>query len=244
MALNINNIPYISALNFTDKLMQSLVIQAEETIDKEIKKFVASGAETIEIEISAEEGIYQCIEYYCGLTDQDVILDDIFTEYFPSLNRRSVFQTIYGVYEVELQALCRNYQKNLGGRKFDNYDGNGIVKVHNFIKRNFPNLSYMKEWELINQFRILRNSCVHNNGRVFKRGSEIKEIASLIESYPSLFHHDGLEFTEEKDKYTNGKQKRAGNFIIFEKGSLKLVVEGFKRYLGVVDREYIEHSKA
>ncbi|RTE64233.1 hypothetical protein EH243_18420 [Amphritea opalescens] len=238
MAFKLKNIPYVSYLKFTDQLMRSLVMQAEETIDQEIKKFVENGTEIIEIEISAEEGIYQYLEYYCGLTDQDVILDDIFTDYFPSLIRRSVFQTIYGVYEVELQALCRSYQEKLGGKKFDNYAGSGIVKVHNYIKNNFPKLSHMQEWDLLDQFRILRNNCVNNNGRVFKGENEIKLIAKLIEANPSFFHHDGLKTTVAQDKYTNGNQKRTGKFIIFENGSLKFVVEGFEKYVEAINREY------
>ncbi|MFC6674080.1 hypothetical protein [Marinobacterium aestuariivivens] len=245
MTLNLSRLPKISALNFTDQLMSSLVIQTETVIGEEINRFLQNGPETIEIEIAKEEGIFQYIDYYCGLTDQDVMLNEAFTEYFPSLSRRSAFQTIYGVYEVELQALCQAYQSELGGKKFDNFDGSGVVKVHNFIKKYFPNLEHNPEWKLVDKLRILRNNCVHNNGCVYKKNKEIKEIADLIENNPNLFHHNGPKFLDQhgnEEFYNDGSPRRAGRFMIFEKGSLKFVVDTFKAYVEVLNHEYLSHK--
>lgn len=245
MALDLSKLPKISSLYFTDQMMSSLVIQTEAVIGQEINKFLENGPEEIEIEISKDEGIFQYIDCYLGLTDQDVMLEEAFTEYFPSLSRRSAFQTVYGVYEVELQALCRAYHSTLGGKKFDNFEGSGIVKVHNFVKKHFPNLEDIPEWKCLDRFRVLRNNCVHNNGCVYKKKNQIKEITHLIEHHPNFFHHDGPKSIDKRGNqkfYDDGSPRRSGRSIIFEKGSLKFVVDGFKTYAEAINNEYLSYK--
>ncbi|MBO2701518.1 hypothetical protein [Shewanella algae] len=239
--------PYVSPIQFTDIMMDSFVIQTENVIESEIEKFKKNGPEEQVIEICAEEGIYEYIEHYCGLTSQEVMLDEIFTEYFPSLNRRSAFQTIYSTYEVELQALCRRYHKDLGGKKFDRYEGSGIVKVHNFIKHHFPNLKNTAEWKAIDQLRILRNNCVHNDGRAFKsNGKPIKEIESLIQKHSNLFHHDGIKDVDASGnaiRYVSGGERRKGRYVLFEKGSLQYVIGAFEEYVKAIVGEFSKQQK-
>ncbi|MGF1733731.1 hypothetical protein [Photobacterium kasasachensis] len=234
--------PYISPIQFTDIMMDSFVIQTENVIDSEIEKFKEHGPKEEVIEICAEEGIYEYIEHYCGLTSQEVMLDEIFTEYFPSLNRRSAFQTIYSTYEVELQALCCRYHPDVGGKKFKRYDGSGIVKVHNFVKQHFPNLEDSPEWKAIDQLRILRNNCVHNDGRAYKaNGTPIQDIDSLIQQHSNLFHHDGIQDVDGEGnviKYSSGGVRRKGRNVLFEKGSLQYAINAFKEYVKVVNREF------
>ncbi|EOS8318826.1 hypothetical protein ACNPFM_004724 [Vibrio parahaemolyticus] len=234
--------PYISPLQFTDSILNSFAIQTEEVISAEINKFKQNGPEEEVIEICPEEGIYEYIESYCGLSSHEVLLDEIFTEYFPSLNRRSAFQTIYSTYEVELQALCRRYQSTLGGKKFDNYDDSGVLKVHNFIKHRFPSLKNAAEWKAIDQLRVLRNSCVHNDGRAYKlNGNPIPLIKRLINSNSNLFHHDGLIALDGAGKqicYPSGAVRRNGRHVLFESGSLQYVIKAFGAYVKVVSEEF------
>ncbi|MEM6230141.1 hypothetical protein [Shewanella scandinavica] len=240
MTLKAMIVPYISVLHLTNEIVESLVNQTEKIIESEIKKYRASGPETFEIELCKEEGIFECIEHYHGLSDSDVILDDMFLEYFPCLNRRSVFQTIYGIYEADLLGLCRGYHKSLGGKKPDKFDGSGIVQAHNFLSKHYPELVKSKEWGAIDQLRLLRNKCVHNNGCVFERKKPIADIDALIESHPHLFHHDGIE-DPEQSRYSDGSVKRLGRNIVLEKGSLNYIIDAFKAYVKLVDET---HRKA
>ncbi len=237
------HIPHISPLQFTDNLMSSFVLQTEEVIEGEIRKFVENGPETHEIELSAEEGIYSYVEHYQGLSDAEVMLDEIFKEYFPSLHRRSAFQTIYSTYEVELQTLCRRYQKKkLGGKSFDKYPGLGLVKVNNFVNHRFPQLKNKPEQQLIDVLRKLRNQCIHHDGKAYKNsGNPIAEINGLIESHPTLFHHDGLVAMDEYGKvkkYADGSERRCGQYVIFEEGCLRFVIEAFQAYVEAIAAEY------
>ena len=233
---------YISPLQFTDTMMNSFAIQTEDVISSEINKFKQSGPDEEVIEICPEEGIYEYIESYCGLSSHEVSLDEIFTEYFPSLNRRSAFQTIYSTYEVELQALCRRYQSSLGGKKFDKYHDSGLLKVQNFIQHRFPKLKNSPEWKAIDQLRVLRNNCVHNDGRAYKlNGNAILGINRLINNHSNLFHHDGFVVRDEAGKqvcYPNGSARRNGRHVLFEAGSLQYVIKVFGEYVKVVSEEF------
>jgi len=98
--LDLSTTEYISPFQFTDSLMISFTIQTEEVIKNEIDKFKNNGLEQDVIEICPDEGIYQHIDSYYGLSElealnSDKFIDDIFLEFYPSLNKRSAFQTIY-----------------------------------------------------------------------------------------------------------------------------------------------------
>ncbi|WP_050937636.1 hypothetical protein [Vibrio harveyi] len=249
MALKVDflDIPEVSPLQFTDTLMSSFVLQTEEVIAGEIEKFKKDGPKEQEITISAEDGIYYYVEHYQGLSDAEVMLDEIFIEYFPSLHRRSAFQTIYSSYEVELQILCQRYQqKKIGGKSFDKYPGLGLVKVNNFINKNFPKLKGSIEQKNIDTLRKLRNQCIHHDGKVFKKsGNSIAEINNLIESHPSLFHHDGSVATDDTGNeimYPDGSKRRNGQYVIFESGSLRFVIEAFQAYVDAIAVQYKERT--
>ncbi|HHQ4479043.1 TPA: hypothetical protein ACSPZR_003838 [Aeromonas veronii] len=233
MTLILNEIPYASVFLLTNQIMHSLINQTEETIASEMSKFMKEGPEYFEIELSKEDGIYDQIQFYHGLSDKEVDLEEMFLEFFPSLSRRSVFQTIYGIYEVELLELCRSFHQKLGGKKPDNFKGSGVVKVNNFMSRHYPELETSTQWKLIDQLRVLRNNCIHSDGCVFKKDKPIGSIQSLIDLNNHLFHYDG-PINSEGDKYRNGDEKRVGRNIIFEKGSLEYVLEAFKSYVDLV----------
>ena len=58
--------------DFTYNLMNSFILHTEESIETSIAAYKENGPEVVEIEICADEGIYQYVEHYKGLDDQDV----------------------------------------------------------------------------------------------------------------------------------------------------------------------------
>ena len=70
---------------FTYNLMRAFINHTEEAIDASIVAYKDTGPSVDEIEISPEEGIYQCAYHYQGLYEHmdDVILDDVVENYFP-----------------------------------------------------------------------------------------------------------------------------------------------------------------
>lgn len=82
-------------IQLTFDLLTSLSEQTEISIQDNIDKFKNDGLETFEIEIDAEEGIYQSIDTYLGLADHIIDLDDVFTSYFPSIQRKICFPNYF-----------------------------------------------------------------------------------------------------------------------------------------------------
>jgi len=117
-------------IQLTFDILTSLSDQTEISIQDNIDKFKNDGIETFEIEIDADEGIYQSIDTYLGLADHIIDLADVFTSYFPSIQRRSVFLTIFGTIEHELTKFCTSYSKrNNLSISLNDLKGNGLGKV-------------------------------------------------------------------------------------------------------------------
>ncbi|MEX3238541.1 hypothetical protein [Serratia quinivorans] len=121
-------------IQLTFNILTSLAEQTEISIQNNIDRFIGDGVETFEIEIDANDGIYQSIDIYLGLADHDVYLEDIFNSYFPSIQRRSVFLTIFGTIEHELAKFCNTHSKrnnlNVG---LNDLKGKGLEQIHLYM---------------------------------------------------------------------------------------------------------------
>ncbi|MVX98856.1 hypothetical protein GP924_26330 [Enterobacteriaceae bacterium 8376wB9] len=86
-------------VSLTFEVISSLNAQTDAAIEANVKHYRSEGPQTEEYEISAEDNAYFFIEYYMGLDSGSVDLNDMFTSYYPSITRRSVFLTLYGMLE-------------------------------------------------------------------------------------------------------------------------------------------------
>lgn len=204
-------------IQLTFDLLTSLSEQTEISIQDNIDKFKNDGLETFEIEIDAEEGIYQSIDTYLGLADHIIDLDDVFTSYFPSIQRRSVFLTIFGTFEHELAKFCTSYSKrNNLSISLSDLKGNGLEQS-NLYMRKILNLNNSQSYPTIKRIIKLRNSCIHNDCRfVTPDNQDIKEICSLMDEYPDYF-------------VRNGKQ------VLFLKNSLTFIISVFQHYASEIE---------
>lgn len=180
--------------DFTYNLMRSFIRQTEESIHASIAAYLEKGPEVEEIEICAEDGIYQCIEHYQGLDSQDVFLDDIFTNYFPSVQRRSALLTLVATYEHELERYCDVYAKEHNTPiKLSELKGQGLERVHLFVKK-LIGLQNSDIFPTIRKIIKLRNSCAHNDAKICdKDGQPIKAIEELINDDTINVSQDGKQ---------------------------------------------------
>jgi hypothetical protein len=180
--------------DFTYNLMRSFIRHTEESIHTSIVAYRENGPEVEEIEICAEDGIYQCIEHYQGLDSQDVFLDDIFTNYFPSVQRRSALLTLVATYEHELERFCDIFanQHNTPVR-LNELKGQGLERVHLFVKR-IIGLQNSNAFPNIKKIIKLRNSCAHNDAKICgKDGQPIVAIEELINDETIDLTQDGTQ---------------------------------------------------
>ncbi|EJM7852136.1 hypothetical protein ACOKWQ_003092 [Vibrio parahaemolyticus] len=212
---------------FTYNLMRAFINHTEETIDASIATYKATGPSIDEIEICPEDGVYEYAYHYQGLYEHidDVILDDVAENYFPSLQRRSALLTLIATYEHELEKFCNFYsQENETPVKLNDLKGNGLERVHLFMTK-LIGLKNSQAFPMIKKLIKLRNSCAHNDAKVIENdGQPIKEIKYLIED-------------------TSIKVYQDGQHVLVEKGFLSDVLEVLNSYVAEIQKE-IEKGKS
>lgn len=207
--------------DFTYNLMRSFIKHTEDSIQISIEAYRENGPEVEEIEICAEDGIYQYVEHYQGLDSQDVLLEEIFTKYFPSVQRRSALLTLVATYEHELERFCNVYTKKHNTPvKLNDLKGQGLERVHLFVKK-LIGLQESKTFPIIKKIIKLRNSCAHNDAKICERdGQRITAIVEMIE-----------------DEEINVSQD--GNHVYIAEGFLIFVLSQFDAYASEI-KETIE----
>lgn len=153
---------------FTYNLMCAFINHTEEAIDASIAAYKETGPSVDKIEICPKEGIYQYAYHYQGLYEHidDVILDDVAENYFPSLQRRSALLTLIATYEHELEKFCNFYSKeNETPVKLNDLKGNGLERVHLFMTK-LIGLKNSQAFPVIKKLIKLRNSCAHNDAKI------------------------------------------------------------------------------
>lgn len=104
-----------------------------------------------------------------GLDYESWDLDGIFGEYFPSLQRRSAFLTVWSFLEHQLDQLCLLYQSERGfGLSFTDLSGQGIDRSTSYLEKvaGLTGLKASKEWDVLKTLQRIRNVITHGDGRV------------------------------------------------------------------------------
>ncbi|EOL9016038.1 hypothetical protein ACM917_001261 [Cronobacter sakazakii] len=211
--------------SLTFEIIETLILQSESSINKGITEYKEKGPEEYVIDISPEEGLYQSIDYYMGLDSSSVDLDEMFLEYYPSIFRRSVFLTIFGMFEHEIEKFCNNFaRKHQTPINISDLKGSGFERSHLFIKK-LLGMKTSTHYSTIKKITKLRNSCAHNDAKYIENdGQNIKPIFELMDAHPDLFKKDGKQ-------------------VLFMNGSLTMVLDSFKSYLAEVEQALDEYEK-
>lgn len=96
-------------------------------------------------------------------------LQEIFEEYFPSLQRRSALLTIWAFLEHELNALCSLYQSERGFQlTFSDLSGKGIDRSAAYLEKvaGLHGIKSSPEWNDLKTIQNIRNLLAHNDGRL------------------------------------------------------------------------------
>lgn len=104
-----------------------------------------------------------------GLDAESWDLDNIFGEYFPSLQRRSAFLTVWSYLEHELDQLCLFYQSEKKFRlSFMDLSGKGIDRSAGFLEKvaGLQGLKASEEWGVLKTLQRIRNVIAHDDGKL------------------------------------------------------------------------------
>lgn len=198
-------------------LLHGFINQTESSIKDSIAKYVQEGPETFVVEDYPEDNIYIAIDSYMGIDDQDVNLDEIFKQYYPSIMRRSALLTIIGLLEHEIEKFCLSFSKKHNTSiNLTDLKGTGFERGHLFLKK-IIGLENSSAYPEIKKIIKLRNSCAHNDARfVNNDDQQIPEISKLLEQYPELLEKDG-------------------NQVLFKEGALLTFLKVFEDYIQEIE---------
>ena len=126
-------------------------------------------------------------------------------DFFPNIMRSSLFVTCYTLIEHRLLYLCNQYRKKDGNNiPIQKYTrGNGIIKKYQKYLKNVLNISFpdqTNEWkEILNIYKKLRNTIVHNNG-YFAKNKIPKEVVEFVKDNPNILSIS----TSNRIEFNNG----------------------------------------
>ncbi|MFD1552583.1 hypothetical protein DNU06_15565 [Putridiphycobacter roseus] len=174
------------------KMQKELVLQIFETTKLSyelqfhpIKFYLENSQKTIllcEKELEEKYNKYnEHIQYLMELSE----LRKLTTKQLPDILNKSVYLTIYSMFENEFFKLCESLQKienlNLGPK--DLKGGSYIALCNNYIKKVINvNLDRFKnEWEITEKYQQIRNLIAHNNGIIKPNNKEIIKFINTTE---------------------------------------------------------------
>ncbi|MCE3116190.1 hypothetical protein LXD80_10300 [Enterobacter sp. ASE] len=211
-------------VSLTFEVISSLNAQTDASIEANVKHYLTEGPQTEEYEISAEENAYFFVEYYMGLDSGSVDLNDMFTSYYPSITRRSVFLTLYGMLEHDFEKLCNGFARiHNAPVKLSDLRGNGFERC-DLYARKIIGMKTSKYYPLVKKITKLRNVCAHNDARfVSNEGKPFPELECLMRTYSKELVQDGEQ-------------------VNFKSGSLQAMTDALRNYFNDVDEALKAHK--
>ncbi|MDU4129478.1 hypothetical protein [Pantoea sp.] len=204
-------------VSLTFDIIASLNAQTDDSVEASIEKYRLEGPEVEEHEISAEDNAYYYMEYYQGLDSSSVDLDDMFTSYYPSVIRRSVFLTLYAMLEHDYEKLCNGFAKrHEESVKLSDLKHSGFERCDLYAKKVIG-MPTSPHYAMVKKVTKLRNACAHNDARFVENDDRpISELEDLMRTFPDLLVKDGKQ-------------------INFKAGSLQAMTSILKKYFNDVE---------
>jgi hypothetical protein len=183
-----------ASLGLIDSFVKGIEQQAHESILRYEKE------REFRVEEFAEGEESYLVEIHQGLDSQTWPLETIFREYFPSLQRRSAFLTVWSYFEHELDKLCSLYKAEKGFRlASSDLNGRGIDRSISYLEKvaGLKLRESSQEWIRIKKMQNVRNVIVHQDGRLHNReNDQVKAVIEYMKETEHLSGHDEIELKE------------------------------------------------
>jgi len=216
---------YQNDVSFSVKLIDSFVDGIEKQARESIARYKEQ-KETHVLEEIPENNYARVVEVYQGMDNETWDLSGIFSEYFPSLQRRSALLTVCGYFEHELDKLCLLYQSEKDFKlALSDLSGKGIDRSTSYLEKVAGLNVYKtyKEWYHIKKIQMIRNVIVHQDGKLQdQEGNPIKRAIEYINQMDSL---------------------GGDNEIVLREGFLFHVVGTYKKYFKLISESIEANEK-
>jgi len=159
------------------------------------------------------------VDAHGGLDHDTWDLDSIFGEYFPSLQRRSAFLTVWSFLEHQLDQLCLFYQSERNfSLSFTDLSGKGIDRSTSYLEKvaQLQGLKASQEWNVLKTLQRIRNVIAHDDGKVRDHLGKREDV---------------IRVDMKKIGFLSGDDE-----IVVAEGFLSKVVDGCTHYFKLVDK--------
>lgn len=204
-------------LKFSIMLLELFVKNAEDQIEVSIQEYIKK-KETLVLDEHQEIDSAEIVNVHQGLDSETWDLEGVFKEYFPTLQRRSAFLSLYGFLEHDLDKLCMLYKKfhsqNIDFRDLKDLGIERSVKYLSIVAA-LPIDKGNNKWGKVKSIQKIRNIIVHNDGKLIDLDSNPRKAEQQIVS---------------ENEFLTGE-----NEIIIMKGYLVFVLEAFDCFFKYID---------
>lgn len=159
---------------YSDKIENQITTAIDHFKENKGRKFIV---------LSKEERVGQDVEYYEGLDSMSWDLNGLFECYFPNLQRKSAFLTMYAFLEHELEKLARKlHEESELTAELEDIAGRGITRSLVYMQK-IVNLTIDKndsQWQRISEINQLRNLIIHNDGHLSDHNGKLKKESKVL----------------------------------------------------------------
>lgn len=193
------------------ELMESFVEGVEHQVGESIAKYDAQP----QVRLIGNDNLSITLVHQ-GLDGESWDLDGIFTQYFPSLQRRSALLTLYSFFEFELNKLCQLFRSEKQfSLEVNDLKSEGIDRSTLYLEKvaGLNTKKTSSEWVAVKNVQALRNIIVHRDGKL---RDQDKALSQFVEKNEFLRCNPDGE-------------------VVLERGFLTWVVATFKNYFKLLD---------
>jgi len=205
-------------VQFSIELLKAFVENIENQVSISITEY-ENKKETIVIDKTPNEiGSHIIYDVYNGLDSQTWQLDSVYKDYFPNLQRRSAFLSLYGFFEFELEKLCILFKETKALTiELDDLRDRGIDRSLSYLTKvvNLEIDMASNKWEKVKSIQKIRNLYVHNDGKLIDNKGNRKE--------------------KENKITTNNEFLKGDNEILISNGYLNYVLESFNDFFKLIN---------
>jgi len=186
-------------IKFSIELLDVFIKNVESQIKLSIQEYI-NKKETLVLDEQPAIDYARFVDVHNGLDSETWDLDVIFKEYFPTLQRRSAFLSLYGFLEHELDKLCVLYRKTENFKiELKDLKDLGIERSVKYLEI-VAQLSIDKgidKWEKVKSIQKIRNLIIHNDGKLIDIDGNLRKVEQqIVLQNEYLFGENEITFRE------------------------------------------------
>lgn len=176
------------------ELLRSHVQEREKQIQESVHDYEIAKVAT-DVEHGDDEYPIVILEEHLGIEGPPAELQEIFSYYYPNLQRRSILMTLFSFLEHQLDQLCELVAKEQRAQIIHtDLKGKGIDRARLYLQKvmGLP-LNASVVWQEIKRIQKVRNVVVHNDAKLAGADKDLIEYVERTSglSRVSKWHYDG-----------------------------------------------------